>query len=114
MYRYTHTHVILPLIIRVYAAVDAKRGIRTRVQFRIQSGITGDSEQVQGLGIDPYPVDMQVFNPIGHDIVADRQVPQPEKGTALHGIGIKDSRVAEVGALFQQRRLRSGIGDNGR
>ncbi len=114
MYSHTYTHVILPLIIRVYAAVDAKRRVRTRIQFRIQSGISGDGEQVQRLGINPYPVDMQVFNPIGHDIVADRQVPQPEKGTALHGIGIKDSRVAEVGALFQQRRLRAGIGDMGR
>ena len=113
MNRYTYTHVILLLIVRVYATIDTKRGVRTRVQFRVQSGIFGDGEQVQGLGIDPYPVDMQIFDACGHDIVPDRQVPAPEKGTALHGIGIKDGRVTEIGALFQQRRLRSGIGDTG-
>ena len=77
MYRYTYTHIVLLLIIRVYPAIDTKGGIRTRVQFRIQSGIFGDGEQIQSLGIDPYPVDMQMPDAIRHDIVSDGQVPHP-------------------------------------
>ena len=101
MNRYTYTHIILLLIIRVYAAINTKRGIGAGVQFRIQSWIFGDGEQVQGLGIYSYPIEMQMPDPFGHDIVTDRQVPAPEKGTTLHDIGIKDSRVAEIGALFK-------------
>src|SRR6185437_707159 len=111
MNRYTYPQVVLLLIIRVYAAVDTERGIRTRVQFRIEPGIFGDREQVQGLGINPYMVKMKVFDAFGGDSIPDRQVSAPEERTAFHGVGVEDSRVAEVRALFQQRRARAGVGD---
>ena len=113
MYCNAYPYIIAPLIIRVHAGINAKRGIGARIQFRIQSGILSDGKQVQGLGIHSYSIEMQTPDAIGHDIVTDRQVSAPEKRTTLHDVGIKDRRVAEISTLFEQRNPGSGVGDAG-
>ena len=113
MNRHTYTQIVLLLIIWIYAAVDTKRCIRPRIQLWIQSGIFSDSEQVQGLGIYPDPVDMQVFDAFRHNIVPDRQVSAPKERTAFHDVGIEDRRIAEISALFQKRRSSAGVGNMG-
>src|SRR6185437_7529506 len=100
MDRKTYPDVITLLIIRIYTSVNTKRGIGPRVQLGIQSGIFGDGEQVQGLHIDPQPLEMQPLQFIGYDIVTDRQVSAPEEIPAFHDIGVEYAGVAEIGAFF--------------